>query len=58
MVGLEAHGLLLCVLLVFAIFAILQSMEWPAPDYQNSLDFMNETGPKGDHAPLLMKNMI
>ena len=41
MAGSEAQGLWYFVLLVFAIFAILRSMEWPAPDYQNSLFFMN-----------------
>ena len=25
-------------------FTILRSWEWPAPDYQKSLDFINETG--------------
>ena len=36
---LEVHSLS-----IFALFAIMWSMEWPAPDYQNSLVFMNETG--------------
>ena len=32
MAGLEAHGLWHYVLSIFAIFAILRSMEWPVPD--------------------------
>ena len=37
MAGSEAHGLWYCVLLIFEVFAILRSREWPVPDYQNSL---------------------
>ena len=44
MVGLESHGLWHFVLSIFAIFAILRSMEWPASDYHNYLVFINETG--------------
>ena len=44
MAGSEATSSWLCVSSIFAIFAILQSMECPAPDYQNSRVFMNETG--------------
>ena len=44
MAGPEAHGSWHTVSSIFAIFAILQCMEWPTPDYYNSLDFMNETG--------------
>ena len=58
MARLEAHGSWHYVSSVFAIFAILRSMEWPAPDYQNSLFFINETGQKVAQLPLLMKNMI
>ena len=42
--GSEAHASWHFVLLIFVFFAILRSMEWTAPDYQNSLVFMNETG--------------
>ena len=55
MAGSEAHGSRHC---VSSIFAILRSMEWPAPDYQNSLVFKNETGQEVAHVPLLMKNMM
>ena len=58
MAGSEAHSLWHYILLIFAIFVILRSMEWPAPDYQKSLIFMNETGKKVDLVPLLMKNMM
>ena len=40
MAGLEAHGSWHSVSL---IFAIMQSTEWPATDYHNSLVFVNET---------------
>ena len=30
----------------FHNFSILRSMEWPAPDYQKSLVFINETRKK------------
>ena len=58
MAGSEAHGSWYYVSSIFAIFAILRSMEWPAPYYQNSLVFMNETGKKISQVPLLMKNMM
>ena len=58
MAGSEAHGSWHCVSSIFAIFAILRSMEWPAPDYWNSLVFINETGKKVSQVPLLMKNMM
>ena len=38
MTGLEAHGFWYWVLSIFAIFAILRSMAWPASYYQKSLD--------------------
>ena len=40
MAGLEAHGSWHS---VSSIFAIMQSTEWPATDYHNSLVFVNET---------------
>ena len=43
MVGSEAHGSWHCVSSIFAVFEILQSREWPAPDYHKSLIFINET---------------
>ena len=43
-----------CVSSFFAIFAILRSREWPAPDYQNSLVFMNETIQNFSQVPLLI----
>ena len=55
MAGSEAHGLWHCVL---SMFVILRSMDCPTPDYQNSLVFMNETGPKISQVTLLMKNMM
>ena len=58
MAGLEVHGLWQCVSPIFAIISILRSMEWPAPDYHNSLVFMNETEPKIFQLPLIMKNMM
>ena len=58
MAGLEAHGPWHCVSSIFAIFAILRSMEWPAPDYHNSLVFMDETGQKFAQVPLLMDNTM
>ena len=42
MTGSEANGSWHFVLSIFAIFTILRSSEWPAPDYQNSLVFVNE----------------
>ena len=54
----EAHGSWHCVSSIFAIFAILRSMGWPTPDYQNSLVLINEIGPKVDQVPLRMKNMM
>ena len=51
----EAHGSWHCVL---SIFTILWSMEWPTPDYQNSLVFINKTGQKVSQVPLLMKNIM
>ena len=44
MSGLELHGSWHCVSSIFAIFAILRSMEYPTPDYHKPLVFMNETG--------------
>ena len=58
MAGSEAHGLWHCVLLIFDFFAILQSMEWPAPDYQNSPVFMNETGQIFSQVPLIMNKTM
>ena len=55
MVGSEAHGSWHCAL---SMFAILRSMDWPTPDYQKCLVFMNETGPKIAQVTLLMKNMM
>ena len=46
MAGSEVYGSWYCVLSIFAIFTILWSREWPTPDYQNSLVFMNETKKK------------
>ena len=46
MAGSEAHGSWHCVSSIFVIYAILRSREWPKPDYQNSLVFMNETRKK------------
>ena len=56
--GSGAHGSWHDVLSIFTIFTILQSMEWPVPDYQKSLVFMNETRQKIAQVPLLMKNMM
>ena len=39
MAGSEAHGLWHCALSIFAIFAILWSMDWTELDYHNSLVF-------------------
>ena len=58
MAGSEAHGSWHCVLSIFVIFAILRGMEWPAPDYQNFLVFMNETRKKVSQDPILTKNMM
>ena len=58
MAGLEAHDSWHCVSSILAIFTIMPSMEWPTPDYQNSLVFMNETGEMFLQVPLLMKNMM
>ena len=58
MSGSETHSLWHCVSSVFVIFAILQSMEWPAPDYRNSLVFMNENRQKVSQVPLIVKNMV
>ena len=55
MAGSEAHGLWYC---ISSIFAILRSMEWPVPDYQNSLVFVNETGQKLSQVPPLMNNVM
>ena len=52
----ELYGLWHCVSSIFMILVILRSMEWPAPDYQKSLVFINETG-EISQMPLLMKNM-
>ena len=58
MAGSEAHGSWHCGSSIFVVFATLPSMEWPVPDYHNSLVFMNETVRKVSHLPLLMKNMM
>ena len=58
MARLEANGSWHCVSSTFAVFAILRSINWPAPDYQNSLIFMNETITKVDQLLQLMKNMM
>ena len=52
----ELYGSWHCVSSIFMILVILRSMEWPAPDYQKSLVFINETG-EISQMPLLMKNM-
>ena len=58
MAGSEAHSLWHCVLSIYAIFAVLRSMECPTPDYQNSLVFRNETGQTFVQMPLIMNNMM
>ena len=58
MEGSYAPGLWHCVSLIFVIFAILQSMKWPAPDYHNSLIFMSESRQNIAKMPLLSKNMV
>ena len=58
MAGSETHGLWHCVLSVFVIIMILLRMEWPTPDYHNSLVFMNETTKKVSQLPLRMKNIM
>ena len=42
----------------FCNFEILQSMEWPTPDYHNSLVFMNKTGQKFNQVTLLMNSTL
>ena len=58
MAGSEAHSSWHGVSLIFAIFAILRSMECPTTDDQNSLVFMNENGQIPFLLPLLMNNMM
>ena len=58
MSGSEAPGLWHCVSSGFVIFAILQSMEWPASDYHNSIVFMNKNGKINALVPLIMKKML
>ena len=58
MAGSEAPGYWHCVSLIFVIFTTLRSMEWLAPDYQNYLVFINETGQNISQLPLLTKNMM
>ena len=58
MAGLELHGSWHCVSSIFAIFAILRSMERPASDYHSSLVFINETGQNVSQVPLLVNKMM